>query len=80
MTCVVCNQGETRPGATTVTCSRDRCTLVVHDVPAEVCDNCGEAYVDEATTEKLLEMMKTLRQPGTSVVVRDYAPAAVGAE
>lgn len=73
MTCIVCNQGETRPGTTTATFSRDRFTLVVHGVPAEVCENCGEAYVDEATTERLLQMVKELRQPGTSVVVRDYA-------
>ena len=76
MSCIICHQGETRPGTTTVTFSRDGFTLVVRDVPAEVCENCGEAYVDESTTEELLRLARELRQPGTSVVVRDFEVAA----
>jgi len=76
MSCIICHQGETRPGTTTVTFSRDGFTLVVQGVPAEVCENCGEAYVDEGTTEELLRLARDLRQPGTGVVVRDYSTAA----
>ncbi len=76
MKCIVCHQGETRDGSTTVTFTRDRSTLVVRDVPAEVCENCGEAYVDEVTTRHLLEMAACLHEPGTSVVLRDYTTEA----
>ncbi len=34
MRCSICREGRTRP---------------VRHVPAEVCENCGEEYVDEAT-------------------------------
>jgi YgiT-type zinc finger domain-containing protein len=63
MNCVVCRHGETRPGTTTVTLQRDGCTLVVNEAPADVCENCGEAYVDEAVTERLLEMTSEARHP-----------------
>ena len=76
MTCTVCRHGETRPGATTVTFHRDGYTLVVNDVPADVCENCGEAYVDEAVTEQLLEMAAEARKAHATVLVRDFAPAA----
>lgn len=46
MKCVICKHGETRPGMTTVTLERGGATLVVKGVPARICGNCGEAYVD----------------------------------
>ena len=58
-----------------MTFSRDGFMLVVRDVPAEACENCGEAYVDEATTEELLRLARELRQPGTIVVVHDFQTA-----
>ena len=47
MKCTVCKHGETQPGTATVTLSRDQLTLVVKSVPAQVCENCGEGYIDE---------------------------------
>ncbi|MFQ5667932.1 MAG: type II toxin-antitoxin system MqsA family antitoxin [Candidatus Binatia bacterium] len=47
MKCVVCKQAEVRSGKATVTLKRDQVTLVVTGVPARVCPNCGEQYVDE---------------------------------
>lgn len=76
MICLVCHQGETRPGTTTVTFHREGRTLVVNEVPAEVCENCGEAYVAEEETARLLEIVAEARQSQALVLVRDYAPAA----
>ncbi len=55
MKCVICKQGETQPGTATVTLQRASLTLVVKSVPARVCQNCGEEYVDEETTTQLLK-------------------------
>lgn len=76
MICLVCHQGETRPGTTTVTFHREGRTLVVNEVPAEVCENCGEAYVAEEETARLLEIVAEARKAQALVLVRDYAPAA----
>ena len=45
MNCVICKHGETRPGKTTVTLERKATTVVIKNVPAQVCSNCGEEYV-----------------------------------
>ena len=75
MRCVVCRNGETRGDKTTVTLERSETTLVVKGVPAEVCQNCGEAYVDEETTRRLLESAEAAVAAGVQVDVREYAAA-----
>ncbi|HCP32061.1 type II toxin-antitoxin system MqsA family antitoxin [Candidatus Bipolaricaulota bacterium] len=72
MKCVICKQGETRPGKTTVTLQRNGVTLVIRNVPAEVCENCGEAYVDESTAHELLYRAEDTARAGVMVDVREY--------
>ena len=76
MKCIVCHNGETRPGTTTVTFHREGQTVVVNEVPAEVCGNCGEPYVAEGVTAKVLEIAAHARKAQAQVLVRDFAPAA----
>ena len=45
-----------KPGKTTITLERGGLTLVVKGVPAQVCPNCGEEYVDEPTATRLLQI------------------------
>lgn len=72
MKCFICKQGETRPGASPLTLIRDRTTLVVKKVPAEVCCNCGEAYIDESITARLLRTAEDAACAGVEVDVREY--------
>jgi YgiT-type zinc finger domain-containing protein len=39
-------QGETRPGKAAVVLRRDGATVVINDVPARVCENCGERVAE----------------------------------
>ena len=73
MICVICKHGETRPGRATVTLERADTTLVIKGVPAQVCANCGEEYVDEETTAHLLHTAKEAARTGVQVDVRQYA-------
>ncbi len=75
MKCLICKQAETHPGETTVTLERGGLTLVIKHVPAKVCSNCGEAYVDESVTISLLQMAEKIAQAGAQVDVRRYVPA-----
>ena len=68
MKCPICRVGETAPGVATVTLERDELTLVVRGVPARVCANCGEEYVEEAAAEEAA-------RSGVKVDVRDYVAA-----
>ncbi|WP_129675859.1 type II toxin-antitoxin system MqsA family antitoxin [Candidatus Chloroploca sp. Khr17] len=73
MTCVICRQAETAPGTTTVTLTRGKLTFVVRGVPAQICPNCGEAYVNEEAARTLLTTAEHLAAVGIQVDVRDYA-------
>lgn len=75
MRCVVCKKSETRPGKAMVTLERDGLTLVVKGVPADVCENCGEEYVDEDIVRELLETAEQEAARGTQVDVREYKAA-----
>ncbi|MBF0213303.1 MAG: type II toxin-antitoxin system MqsA family antitoxin [Magnetococcales bacterium] len=75
MKCTVCKHGETRPGAVSVTLERQGATLVFRQVPAQVCDNCGEAYHDEVVSMQLLQKAEEAVRAGVEVDVRRYAAA-----
>ena len=75
MTCVVCKQAETRPGSTSVTLERDGLTIVFRGVPAQVCPNCGEDYVDSAVADQLLKDAEQMAHNGTQVEIRQFVAA-----
>ena len=75
MKCVVCKHGETSPSHVTVTLERPGVTLVVKTVPAQVCQTCGEQYVDEHTTASLLQQAEEAASTGIEVQVRSYVAA-----
>ncbi len=75
MKCVVCKHGETKKGNITVTLTRGNTTLVFRDVPADVCDNCGEEYVSDDTTKRLLNTANESVNAGVQVDVRQYLAA-----
>jgi YgiT-type zinc finger domain-containing protein len=73
MKCVLCKQGETRPGQTTVTLQRGETTIIIKGVPAEVCENCGEYYLSEAVTEQVLERAEQAVKNGAEVEILRFA-------
>ncbi|TAN63549.1 type II toxin-antitoxin system MqsA family antitoxin [bacterium] len=75
MKCVICKHGETRSGKSTVTLERKSTTLVIKDVPAQVCVNCGEEYVAEEITLRLLKAAEEAVKAGVKVDVREYVAA-----
>ena len=75
MKCVICKQGETRQGTATVTLGRSGMTLIVKSVPARVCENCGEEFVDKETTARLLQQAEEAARVGVQVDIREYVAA-----
>jgi YgiT-type zinc finger domain-containing protein len=53
MRCVICKAGDTAPGKVAVTLERRGTMVTVPDVPAEICRNCGEYYLDDAAASKV---------------------------
>ncbi len=75
MKCVICKQGETHPGIATMTLEREATTLVFKEVPALVCENCGEEYMEEDVTHTLLAYAEEAVRTGVEVDVRHYRVA-----
>jgi YgiT-type zinc finger domain-containing protein len=76
MKCVICKHGETKNGTTTITLERGSSTIVFKDVPAQICNNCGEKYVDSKITKELLKKANELVKNGTEVDIRKFQVAA----
>ena len=75
MKCVICKHGTTEDGNATITLTRGETVIVIKGVPAQVCANCGEEYVDEDTTAGLLRSAEDAASAGVQVEVWEYAPA-----
>jgi len=76
MKCMICKHGETKKGTTTVTLEKGGSTIVFKEVPAQICDNCGEKYIDESTTKELLNKAREIVKNGVEVDIRKYEIAA----
>jgi YgiT-type zinc finger domain-containing protein len=73
MKCVICKTGEMVEGTTTVTLQRGETTVVIKDVPAEVCDNCGEYYLSDEMSAKVLAMAEAAVSKGAEVEILRWA-------
>jgi len=58
-----------------LTLERDGFTYVVKGVPAQVCPNCGEDYVNESVAGDLLTTAEQMAKPGAQVDTRQYIAA-----
>jgi YgiT-type zinc finger domain-containing protein len=73
MNCVICKQGRTNNGFTTVILERERTTVVIKEVPAQICENCGEYYLSETVTETVQKLAEHAFQTGVEIEVLRYA-------
>lgn len=75
MNCVICKQGSTEPGLTSITLEREGMILIVKRVPAEICSNCGESYVGSDVSREILKLANTALQAGVQVEICSYKAA-----
>lgn len=73
MNCLICKRGRTRPGLATVTLQRGESTIIVKQVPADVCDNCDEYYLSEEVTREILKRAERAVAEGAEVEILRYA-------
>ena len=50
MICLVCKHRKMEQGTTILPIERDNEILLITDIPAQVCINCGETYLEENTS------------------------------
>ncbi len=73
MQCVICKNGQTQSGKVTVTLERDNCIVILKEVPADVCNNCGEYYLSEFVTENVLQRAEIAINNNAEVEIIRYA-------
>lgn len=75
MKCAICGHGELTPGSVTMVLERNDLTMVLKGVPALICENCGEEYLDEKAAAAALAKAETVVRDGVQVEVRQFEPA-----
>ena len=73
MKCVICKNGDTSSGMVNVVLQRNECTIIFKDVPADVCENCGEYYLNEDVTNEILIRSEKAIKNGAEVEILRYA-------
>ncbi len=69
MECVICRNGVTRKGKVTVTLERKGTVVIIKQVPANVCNNCGEYYLDADMTKQILQKAEEAYNKGAEIEV-----------
>ena len=69
MKCVICKNGDTKKGKTTISMDKNGSVIVIKGVPADVCENCGEAYLDSKTNKEVLKMANESYKKGAEIEV-----------
>jgi YgiT-type zinc finger domain-containing protein len=73
MKCVICKTGETAQGTTSVILNRGATAVILKQVPADVCDNCGEYYLSAEVTRQVLKKAEEAAIKGIEVEISRYA-------
>lgn len=73
MNCAICRTGETNEDIANVTLNRGKMTLFIKDVPAQVCDNCGEYYLSGETSDRGLVLAEIAVENNAEFDIQQFA-------
>jgi YgiT-type zinc finger domain-containing protein len=73
MKCVICKTGETHAGLARMTLHRGECMVIIKNVPAEICDNCGEYYLSGEMTDHVYQLADQAFSHGAELEILSYA-------
>lgn len=73
--CRLC-KGSMTKGTATVTVEFGFGVVVVRQVPATVCSQCGEEWLDDATSQKVEEIVNAARHKHVTVEIAEWSHVA----
>jgi len=76
MECVICRNGTTENGLVSFSMEKNGVIIVFKNVPALVCNNCGDFYLTEETTKILLEKASKTLEKGVEFEIINFKTAA----
>ena len=72
--CPLCG-GEMHDGVTTIPFLIGQKVMVIKDVPAEICSDCGEAYMKSSVVDKIESVLDRLEELHSEMSVVHYEAA-----
>lgn len=73
MECTICKSGKMKKGKVTVTLQRGDSIIVIKNVPASVCENCGEYTLAKSVTRKIMNTAEQAVANNAEIEVLQYA-------
>ncbi len=75
MTCFRC-KGDTAHKLRTHAATLEKCVIIIKNVPALVCEQCGEVYFEDDVMQRLESVIDRLESIIKEVAIVDYADVA----
>ena len=72
MNCVMC-KGEMVEGTINYPIDHESRFLLIRNVPALICEQCGEYFIDDTVFEKIQEIVRVARSSNVEIEVLRYA-------
>lgn len=69
MKCSLCRNGETFPGEVTVNLERGGSIILIKNVPAEICNNCGNYYLSDKISDLVLKQSEDAVRNGAELEI-----------
>lgn len=73
MHCNICKMGETAEGRVTVTLQRGDLSVLIKNVPAQICENCGKYYLSDEITDQVLKQAELSAARNAEVEILRFA-------
>lgn len=71
MECFMC-KGELIEKKVNYMVDLEKTIIIIKDVPAKVCDQCGERYFDDETSQNIEKIVNKLKDLSTEVTIINY--------
>lgn len=71
MECFMC-KGELIEKKVNYMVDLEKTIIIIKDVPAKVCDQCGEQYFDDETSQNIEKIVNKLKDLSTEVTIINY--------
>lgn len=76
MECPICKNGSTKRGITTLTVDRNGAIIFFKDVPALICENCGETFIESPTAKMINKLATEAFNKGAEIEVVNLSKVA----
>jgi YgiT-type zinc finger domain-containing protein len=75
-TCVICKTGKLAPGRKTILIEKASTIVIFKDAPGNVCNQCGEIYFNEHTTDLMYRQASEVFEKGAELEIISMKNAA----